>query len=309
MAKYNPRLHYFSLLTAAATLVLIVAGGLVTSHDAGLSVPDWPLSFGQVMPEMVGGVFYEHGHRMIASTVGFLTIILCVWLWRADSRSWLRKLGVFALATVVFQGVLGGMTVLFRLPVWISVLHACFAQAFFCITVSIALFTSRGWIEGPTKMRLPRNTASLAVLSTGAVYLQLILGALLRHAGTVDGSKAVELVMPALAAHLLGALLVTISIVTLAIRLLWSGDERVNRLGYGFLVLLLVQISLGVGAYLARIDALGATGAGARVAVTTSHVAMGAALLASCLWLALSQAGQHKWQRRFAAKRLAEEAR
>src|SRR3954463_13016612 len=109
----SPWLHRFAVVLAGCTLFLVIAGASVTSNQAGLSVPDWPLSYGQVMPEMRGGVFYEHGHRMVATTVGILTLVLTVWLWRADPRRWMKKLGLAALGAVVLQGVLGGMTVLF----------------------------------------------------------------------------------------------------------------------------------------------------------------------------------------------------
>src|ERR671934_1543078 len=145
-------LHRFAKLVVACTVVLILAGSLVTSHDAGLSVPDWPTSYGWNMftfpPSMwVANIFYEHGHRLIASTVGLLTIILAVWLWIAE-RGWVRWLGVIALAVVVAQGVLGGLTVLFFLPPAISTAHAALAEIFFCMTVAIALFTSARWCEG-----------------------------------------------------------------------------------------------------------------------------------------------------------------
>src|SRR5438552_5298352 len=109
-------LHRFANLVASCTVFLVLAGSLVTSTDAGLSVPDWPTSYGWNMftfppSKWVGGIFYEHGHRLIASTVGFLTIVLAGWLWRADPRWWMRRLGVAALAAVVLQGLLGGCTV------------------------------------------------------------------------------------------------------------------------------------------------------------------------------------------------------
>src|SRR4051812_28495774 len=142
---YNSWLHRYTLVVAICTLFLVVAGGLVTSNDAGLSVPDWPLSYGKLMPKMEGGIFFEHGHRMVATTVGLLTIILAVWLWKSESRCWMRRLGWAALAAVIAQGLLGGMTVIFMLPKPVSISHACLAQLFFSTTVLIALFTSRSW--------------------------------------------------------------------------------------------------------------------------------------------------------------------
>src|SRR5258708_17989509 len=146
---YHRGLHRFAVFTACATLVLIVAGALVTSNDAGLSVPDWPTTFGSYykMPQMVGGVKYEHGHRMFAEFVGLLTIILAVWTWRVEKRRWLRLLGVAALATVITQGILCGLTVLFFLPAAVSSAHAAVAQTFFCIAVAIAAFTRRHCLD------------------------------------------------------------------------------------------------------------------------------------------------------------------
>src|SRR5207249_7677418 len=139
---HNVWLHRYTVVVAICTLFLVVAGGLVTSNDAGLSVPDWPLSYGKLMPKMEGGVFFEHGHRMVATTVGLLTIILAIWLWRSEQRRWMRRLGFIALAAVIAQGLLGGMTVIFMLPKPVSISHACLAQLFFSTTVSMALFTS-----------------------------------------------------------------------------------------------------------------------------------------------------------------------
>jgi hypothetical protein len=141
-------LHRFAVLVASVTFLLIIAGALVTGNEAGLSVPDWPLSYGTWMPPMIGGIFYEHGHRMIATLVGLLTTILAIWLWRKEARNSVRRLGLIALATVIAQGILGGVTVLFFLPTVISVMHACLAQAFFCIVVSLAWVTSHSWKWG-----------------------------------------------------------------------------------------------------------------------------------------------------------------
>src|SRR5512135_3097391 len=138
-------LHRFAVFTACCTFLLVIAGGLVTSTGSGLSVPDWPLSYGRLMPPMVGGIFYEHGHRMVATTVGILTVILAVWLARREPRAWVRRLGYGAVAAVVAQGVLGGLTVLFLLPTAVSVAHACLAQTFLCIAVTLAVVTSPRW--------------------------------------------------------------------------------------------------------------------------------------------------------------------
>ena len=139
-SPYNIWLHRFAKLVAASTFILIFIGGLVTSTGSGLAVPDWPNTYGQFMfsfplSKMVGGILYEHGHRMIASIVGFLTVILAVWLWLKEPRRWVKWFGVGALLAVIVQGVLGGLTVLFLLPTPISVLHGTLAQIFFCMTI------------------------------------------------------------------------------------------------------------------------------------------------------------------------------
>ncbi len=143
-------LHLFAVLVAASTGILIFAGGLVTSTESGLSVPDWPNTYGYFMfffplDKMVGGIRYEHTHRLIASTVGFLILVLAVWLWRSEPRRWVRRLGYIALAAVITQGILGGITVLWYLPDPISIAHASLAQIVFCLTMTIALVTSPGW--------------------------------------------------------------------------------------------------------------------------------------------------------------------
>src|SRR5713101_17368 len=146
-------LHRFAVFLAGCTVLLVLAGSLVTSTDSGLSVPDWPTSYGWSMltfppSKWVGGIFYEHTHRLIASTVGLLTIVLAGWLWLRDPRRWMKRLGATALGAVIAQGVLGGLTVLFFLPAPVSIAHAGLAEIFFCATVAIALFTSPRWIGG-----------------------------------------------------------------------------------------------------------------------------------------------------------------
>src|SRR5262245_42148223 len=140
---YDAWRHRFARLTVGATLMLVFAGGLVTSTGSGLSVPDWPLSYGMLMPPMVGGVRFEHSHRMVATSVGFLTLVLAIWTARREPRRGVRSLAWGALAAVVAQGVLGGLTVIFLLPTPISVSHACLAQTFFCIVIALAYATSR----------------------------------------------------------------------------------------------------------------------------------------------------------------------
>src|SRR3954454_18114612 len=146
-AVYHSGLHRFAIFISVWIFLLIVAGAMVTSNDAGLSVPDWPTSFGSLykIPRMVGGVKFEHSHRMVAEFIGLLTIVIAVWTWRTDRRLWMKKLGIAALGTVIAQGILGGISVLKFLPPAVSTAHAAVGQTFFCIAVAIALFTGRRW--------------------------------------------------------------------------------------------------------------------------------------------------------------------
>src|SRR5262245_39084386 len=182
----NLWLRRYATFVPVATFLLIIAGALVTSNDAGLSVPDWPTSFGTFqMPRMVGGVRFEHGHRMIAGAVSILTMVLALWLWRSEPRRWVRRLGGFAVIAILAQAALGGITVLFYLPVAISVSHACLAQIFFCLTVSLALFARYDWQWGQLGLQgsvIP-SLRQLAAGTTAAVFLQLVLGAVFRHKG------------------------------------------------------------------------------------------------------------------------------
>jgi len=189
-APYNPAVHRYALFTAASTVFLLVAGALVTSNDAGLAVPDWPTSYGTFFPPMVGGIFYEHGHRMVATFVGLVTIGLAILLWRRESRPWMRALGWTALAAVIVQGLFGALTVKLRLPPSVSIIHASLAQGFFCLTVSIAVFTSPWWMVPPASRRPSEASlddpsspriSTLSLWLASVTFLQLVLGAAVRH--------------------------------------------------------------------------------------------------------------------------------
>lgn len=273
-------LHRYALLTAAATFCLILAGALVTSHEAGLAVPDWPLSYGQLMPPMVGNIFWEHGHRMVATFVGLLTIGLAVWLWRSEPRRWVRRLGWAALGAVVLQGVLGGLTVLFLLPRPVSIAHASVAQLFFCLTVSLALFTSPGWQQEHSLRRecSEPSLRRLAAVTTIAVFLQLILGAAYRH----DAAGIVP--------HLVGAALVTIGVIWVwrRIRREYGDEPALRRPATVLASLLLFQLVLGGAAYWVRLATAEAPQPQLlMVVLTVTHVATGALVLASSLVVTL----------------------
>ncbi len=263
---------------------LIIFGALVTSNDAGLSVPDWPTSFGSLyrIPPLVGGVFYEHIHRMIAQGAGLLTIILAIWTQRVEQRSWMRKLGWVALGTVIAQGILGGLTVLFLLPPQISAAHATLAQTYFCIMVSIALFTSRGWVESEslqTAQEQRPSLTTLAYLSVAAVWLQLIFGALFRH----NGLKVMW--------HLAWFLVVLTMLTWTMVRVLRCYREvrELVRPVYWLMGLLSLQILLGFGAFVTRVvlSKDSPVTLTSLVITTVAHVAVGALILATTVVLAI----------------------
>jgi cytochrome c oxidase assembly protein subunit 15 len=284
----HPWRHRGAVLTVAATLALIFIGGLVTSTGSGLAVPDWPLSYGMIMPPMVGGVFYEHGHRMAAATVGLLTLVLALFTARDERRRGVRWLAWGALAAVVAQGILGGLTVLYLLPTPVSVIHACLAQTFFCLLITLAYTTSREW-----RTAVPAEDGGglrgAALWAAGAVYLQLVLGALLRHTGAglaiPDFPLAFGRLVPEFDRsgvlvhflHRLGALLVAFLVGRMLWRSLRGGDPRFRRPAVLAFSLVLVQISLGAGTVLSR----------KAVLPTTAHVAVGAALLGLAWFLTL----------------------
>jgi heme a synthase len=182
-ATYHPGVHKFALFVVAWATVILTAGALVTSEDAALAVPDWPLSYGTLNPPMVGGIAFEHSHRLLAAALGLLVVILTSLLWRYDERPSVRYLGFAALGGVIFQGVLGGLTVLKLLHYWLPVMHACTAQIVFVILVSIALFTSRWWMRVLPQYE-DRGSASIhTIVAVNAlvIFLQVLAGAGFRH--------------------------------------------------------------------------------------------------------------------------------
>ena len=281
-------LNRFAILVACATFFLIIAGALVTSNDAGLVTSDWPLSNSQFLPPMVGNMFYEHGHRMIATTVGLLTIGLAVYVRVKEKRFWIWKLTLFALMAVIAQGILGGLTVKMNLPLAVSTAHATLAQLFFCTTVGIAVFTSRSWIEAQP---LPeeKGTLPLRYLCTAAlvtIFLQLILGATLRHSAKWDQHLPVELIL----AHIGGAVAVTLTLGGTALTVLrrHKGETFLTGPAMFALALLVVQLFIGVAAYLTRLGSPNdPQPLHPMIGVTVAHVACGALVFATTIVLTL----------------------
>jgi heme a synthase len=280
--------HRFAVFVACATFFLIIAGANVTSHDAGLATSDWPLSNGQVFPKMVGNLFWEHGHRMVATAVGILTIVLAFYLQFRETRTWVKRLGWAALGAVVAQGLLGGLTVKLNLPLVVSAAHATLAQLFFLITVSLAVFTSRRWIESEPIPQVVEGlpVRALCVFSLVTILTQLVLGATLRHSATWDQN----LPTPLLVAHICGAVVVTLVLST-TIALVASrfrSETYLARPATIAAVLLVVQLGLGLAAYITRMrspnDPQPLT---PMVAVTVAHVACGALVFAATIVLTL----------------------
>ena len=284
----NRGLNRFAIFVACATFFLIIAGALVTSNDAGLATPDWPLSNGQVFPKMVGNLFWEHGHRMIATTVGMLTIVLFVYILVKEPRAWVKALALGALLAVIAQGLLGGLTVKLMLPLAVSSAHATLAQLFFCITVSLAVFTSKSWIEAKP---LPeeKGTLPLRYLCTAAlvtIFLQLILGATLRHSATWDKYLPTELIL----AHIGGALAVTLVLggTVVAVWRRHSDQKFLTRPAMIALALLGVQLCLGLAAYVARqASPNDPQPLHPMISITVAHVACGALVFVSTIVLTL----------------------
>ncbi|MFZ0889792.1 MAG: COX15/CtaA family protein [Candidatus Binataceae bacterium] len=294
MNRPNTALHRFAVFTAAATFVLIFAGGLVTSTGSALAVPDWPLSFGKFFPKLEGGVLYEHGHRMIAATVTLLTLVLMVWVFRAEHRIWVKRLAAAAFGLIVVQAVLGGLTVLFLLPLPIAVAHAATAQAFLCLVVALAIFTNPRWESAGRETPVDSGRSPLAILAavtTGAIYLQILLGALIRHMGAglaiPDFPLSFGRLVPPLDsqfvavnfAHRCGAVVVTALVIFTVVRTLGTHRDQawLRRPALGLLVLLSAQLCLGAIT----------VWSGKAVVPTTAHVALGAGVLAMSLMLTL----------------------
>jgi cytochrome c oxidase assembly protein subunit 15 len=297
-------LHRFATFVACCTVILVLAGSLVTSTSSGLSVPDWPTSYGWNMftfppSKWVGGIFYEHGHRLIASTVGFLTIVLAAWLWRADPRRWMKRLGATALGAVIAQGLLGGLTVLFFLPTAVSTAHAGLAEIFFCLTVAIALFTSSGWLTGAGAVEDSRLRRA-ATTTTALIYVQILVGATMRHSDAGLAIPDFPLMFGGIVpdhwdakiaihfAHRVGALIVTLAILTTTAHV-WRHHRTIPSLTTPAVVLMAlvaVQVTLGALTVLSRRD----------VSINSAHVVCGALVLATSLVITL-----RSWRVRFGA--------
>jgi heme a synthase len=307
---YSKWLNRFAWLTCVATLLLICSGGMVTSKNVGLAVPDWPTTFGYNMflfpvSKWVGGILFEHTHRLMGSLVGFLTIILAVWLWMWEDRRWVRNLGAIAVLGVVLQGVLGGLRVT-MMKDQIGIFHACVAQAFLGLLIFIALVTTQFWRSLTNRAIdsqrfLPTKTLAMAI--TAAIYVQLALGATMRHQHrdlaildfpTANGAWIPDTSAAALSkinawrdgralsevtafqiwlqmAHRLLALVIAIAIITFCVRVWRAADAPAffKRLSLLWVALVVSQGALGGWVIWSNKAA----------DVATAHVALGAVML------------------------------
>jgi cytochrome c oxidase assembly protein subunit 15 len=289
----SPALYRFALVAASVTFCLVFVGGLVTSTGSAMAIPSWPLAFGKLVPAWQGGIRFEFGHRVVAGVVVILTIALMTWALRAEQRRWVRNLTLIAVGLVFFQAVLGGMTVLFDLPLPMAVAHAATGQAFFCLMVTIAMVTNPKWVATAPRREAQAHPplATLAAITTGVIYLQILIGAVMRHLGAGLAIPDFPLAFGRLIpphfnkfiavnfAHRCGAIVVSIMVGWTVARVIRAhrGVPQLYRTAIGLAVLLVVQICLGALTIWS----------GRAVIPTTSHVAVGAAVLATSLALTI----------------------
>lgn len=318
MQGVSPSLHAFAAFVAFATLVLIFMGGLVTSHDAALAVPDWPNSFGYNMflfpwSRMVGGIFYEHSHRLMGSFVGVLAIILAVWLWRVDPRRWVVRLGFLALLLVIIQGTLGGLRVVLLVKN-LAFFHACLAQGIFCLMAAIALFTSGWWVRRGAEIPTLKDWGirRLTIVATVVIVVQLMLGAAMRHSNSglavpdfptmygqwippmdaasleaANQTRVWQLGLETVSfgqiaihiAHRLGSVVVGAAVIALffLVRRRYAQSRELRRMASTLMVLFIVQFGLGMSVIWSQKAA----------DVATAHVALGALTLMTSLLMTL----------------------
>ncbi len=267
-----PGYHSFAVFTAVSAFLLLIAGGLVTSTDSGLAVPTWPLANGEYFPRMVGGVLFEHGHRMVAGTVALLTFALTALVLREETRRWVRRVALAAAGGIVLQALLGGATVLLKLPPQVSIVHACLGQTLFCLLVLLADASSPWHIAAEGRGTGGLWTAGAA--AAGLLFVQLALGAVVRHTG-----GHVEW-------HLLGAAAATFGAFWAAFLVFrgFGGEPALTAPAGALVALWPVQVLLGVGSFVIRRRPFAAAQLW-RVAIPTAHVVCGALMLGSAVLL------------------------
>jgi len=282
-ATYNPVVHKLAVFVVCWTVLLFVAGALVTSNDAALSVPDWPKSHGSWFPPLetlTGGALFEFSHRVIAGSLGVLMLVLAILLWKKEERAALRWFGVIAVAGVVVQALLGGQVVLRLLHYWLPVIHACFAQIVFAAVLGIAVLTSRWWVTEKAQLE-DKGTPSIRViagLNALVIYLQVILGAGFRH-------KEIP-IWP----HVAGALVVlgAVTWTAVALRKRFAESSELSKARIMLHAILGTQLLLGVGAWWSRVTTADAPQPmPVMVTLTVIHTVVGALLFALAVGVVL----------------------
>jgi len=279
-ATFHSGVHKFALFVVAWAVLLLCAGALVTSEDAALAVPDWPLSYGSITPPMVGGIAYEHSHRVIAVVLGLLIIPLSILLWWKDERPVVRWLGVAAVGGVILQGILGGLTVLKLLHYWLPVMHACLAQIMFVTLVSIAVVTSRWWVSERPQYEDKASPAihTVVILNAAAIFLQIALGAAFRH----KYSPVTPHVIWAMGVMLVASWTAT------QLRKRFSNSPEISRIRAILHGIVGVQLLLGLGALWTRIRSVDDPQPMPAVVITTVvHTVFGAVLFAVSILVVL----------------------
>jgi cytochrome c oxidase assembly protein subunit 15 len=282
-ATYNPLINKLAKFTVAWTVLLFVAGALVTSNDAALSVPDWPKSFGTWFPtlrQLAGGAFFEHSHRVIAGVLGVLILVLAILIWVTDSRRWLRWFGAIAVGSVVVQAVLGGEVVRQLLHYWLPVMHACFGQIIFAAVLGIAVFTSKWWMEDHARLADSGSPSihTIATLNAEIIFLQVVVGAGFRHQE-----------MP-IWPHIVGAFFVMATVIwtAIALRKRFGASPELSRARMLLHSIFGIQFLLGCGAYWSRLATLESPGpAPVMVLLTVTHTVVGALLFAFAVLIVL----------------------
>jgi len=277
---YNALVHRFAVFVVLWTVLLLIAGALVTSNDAALSVPDWPLSYGTLTPPMVGGVVYEHSHRVIAAGLGIFALLLAIVLWVTDERRWLRWFGVVAVLGVIVQAILGGQVVIRLLHYWLPVIHACFAQIVFAAVLGIAVFTSRWWMSERPQLedRGSPSIHAVALVNAAVIFCQVFFGAAFRHQE-----------MP-IWPHIAGALAVLATVIWTAIvlRKRFSDSRELSRSRILLHAIFGVQFLLGLGTYWSRLATADAPQPmPLTVALTVIHTVVGALVFAASVVIVL----------------------
>lgn len=275
------RLYYLALFLMMSVYFVVTMGGLVTSHEAGLAVPDWPLSYGQWMPPMIGNIFWEHGHRVIAGLTALLTLLTAVLLQFSKESGWIKRLAWFAVAMVVIQAVLGGVTVLLLLPAMTSILHACLGQTFFCIAIALAYYLSRSSREAVLNPEESKRLKKLAIMTFAFIYVQLILGASVRHTHHLHVAYL----------HMLFALFVVVHVLLLILKISHFHLKEKSLLAPAILmgVFTVLQILLGVGSFVTTLmlERTTASPPLMEVALTAAHQSMGALILGLAFYLVI----------------------